>query len=70
MLNEPLSPPGISGLAIVDEILAATTGIYNSSPTATYTFQWQSCANVELLSGSTVQAREGPHSQEIYWNLR
>ena len=45
-----ITPPVISGLAIVDEILTATTGTYNAFPTATYTYQWQSCASVELSS--------------------
>ena len=45
-----ITPPGISGLAIVDEILTATTGTYNAFPTATYTYQWQSCSTIELSS--------------------
>ena len=45
-----ISPPVILGLAIVDEILTATTGTYNAFPTATYTYQWQSCVSVELSS--------------------
>ena len=45
-----ITPPGISGLAIVDEILTATTGTYNAFPTATYTYQWQSCTTIELSS--------------------
>ena len=45
-----ITPPAISGLAIVDEILTATTGTYNAFPAATYTYQWQSCTTVELSS--------------------
>jgi hypothetical protein len=43
-----ITSPAISGLAIVDEILTATTGTYNAFPAATYTYQWQSCTTVEL----------------------
>ena len=45
-----ITPPTISGLAIVDEILSATSGTYNSFPTAIYTYQWQSCTTIELSS--------------------
>ena len=45
-----ITPPTISGLAIVDEILTATVGTYNAFPTATYTYQWQSCTTIELSS--------------------
>lgn len=45
-----ITPPEISGLAIVDEILTASTGTYNAFPVATYTYQWQSCSSVELSS--------------------
>ena len=45
-----ITPPAISGLAIVDEILTASTGTYNAFPVATYTYQWQSCTTIELSS--------------------
>lgn len=49
-----ITPPEISGLAIVDEMLTATTGTYNAFPAATYTYQWQSCATTELATCSAI----------------
>ena len=49
-----VTPPEISGLAIVDEILTATTGTYNAFPAATYTYQWQSCTTTELATCSPI----------------
>ena len=51
-----ITPPEISGLAIVDEMLTATTGTYNAFPAATYTYQWQSCTTVELATCTPISA--------------
>ena len=37
------APPEISGAAVVDETLTATTGSWTGTPTITYVFQWQRC---------------------------
>ena len=49
-----ITPPEISGLAIVDEMLTTTTGTYNAFPAATYTYQWQSCTTTELATCSAI----------------
>ena len=49
-----ITPPAISGLAIVDEILTATVGTYNAFPAATFTYQWQSCTTTELATCSAI----------------
>lgn len=51
-----ITPPEMSGLAIVDEMLTATTGTYNAFPAATYTYQWQSCTTVELATCTPISA--------------
>jgi hypothetical protein len=56
LISEPIliTSPTISGLAITDEILTATSGSYNAFPAPTFTYQWQSCTTTELATCSPI----------------
>jgi hypothetical protein len=56
LISEPtlITSPVITGLAVTDEILTATSGSYNAYPAATFTYQWQSCATQEIATCSPI----------------
>ena len=56
LISEPtlITPPIITGIAVTDETLTATTGSYNAYPAATFTYQWQSCTTQDIATCSPI----------------
>ena len=56
LISEPtlITSPAITGTAVTDETLTATTGSYNSYPAPTFSYQWQSCISQDLVTCSPI----------------
>ena len=56
LISEPtlITSPAITGIAVTDEILTATSGSYNAFPAPTFTYQWQSCVSQEIATCSPI----------------
>ena len=56
LISEPtlITSPIITGIAVTDETLTATTGSYNAYPAATFTYQWQSCTTQDIATCSPI----------------
>jgi hypothetical protein len=52
LISEPtlITSPAITGIAITDETLTATTGSYNAYPAPTFSYQWQSCITQDIAT--------------------
>jgi hypothetical protein len=56
LISEPtlITSPAITGTAVTDETLTATTGSYNAYPAPTFSYQWQSCTSQDLATCSPI----------------
>ena len=56
LISEPtlITSPVITGIAVTDETLTATTGSYNAYPAPTFSYQWQSCISQDLATCSPI----------------
>ncbi len=56
LISEPtlITSPTITGVAVTDEILTATSGSYNAFPAPTFTYQWQSCTSQDIATCSPI----------------
>jgi hypothetical protein len=56
LISEPtlITSPIITGMAVTDETLTATTGSYNAFPAVTFTYQWQSCTTQDIATCSPI----------------